>query len=76
LTAKLLVHNDHPMPNILPVNPEAPHMDLLIAQMLGSERPFTALKKAGVACLEMGSASSGGKLVWLAPPKVLRLLGD
>ncbi len=52
----------------------APNMDLVIALALGSPRPVTVLKKAGTACLEVGSFSAGrGSLLWLAPPKVLRL---
>ncbi|MFZ0637903.1 MAG: histidine phosphatase family protein [Candidatus Acidiferrales bacterium] len=55
----------------------APHMDQVIAHAVGAHAVFTALKKAGVACLEFASAdASKGTLVWLVPPKVLRHLDD
>jgi len=53
----------------------APHMDQLISHIVGARSVFTALKKAGVACLELESASKGA-LLWLYPPKILRLVGD
>lgn len=55
----------------------APHVDELIAQAVGVRAAFTALKKAGAACLEFDSpAASRGKLLWLFPPKILRQLGE
>ena len=55
----------------------APNLDLVIAQALGCGSMITALKKAGVACLEFESFdSSRGVLVWLHTPKSLRLLGE
>jgi phosphohistidine phosphatase len=53
----------------------APHMDEFIAHATGSRRSFTALKKAGVACLEFESVAPGaGILTALFPPRVFRLL--
>jgi phosphohistidine phosphatase len=53
----------------------APNLDLVVAEAVGHElAPFTSLKKAGVACLEVDEDLSG-QLVWLLPPKVLRRLG-
>jgi phosphohistidine phosphatase len=54
----------------------APHLDDLIAVGLGSKNPVTALKKAGVALLELKRVSPpSGELVWLATPKLLRRAG-
>ena len=51
----------------------APHLDEVIAAVLGSKRDGTELKKAGVACLELGRvAPPSGTLVWLATPKLLK----
>jgi phosphohistidine phosphatase len=51
----------------------APHMDQLIAHLVGARGVFTALKKAGVAALEFDSPSAAkANLAWLLPPKVLR----
>jgi len=56
----------------------APNMDLVIAYVLGTRAPVTALKKSGVACLELPAATGvlagRGTLVWMLPPKVLRSL--
>lgn len=53
----------------------APHLDEVIAAVLGSKRDGTSLKKAGVACLELGRvAPPAGTLVWLATPKLLKKL--
>ncbi len=53
----------------------APHMDEAIAYALRASSAFTALKKSGVACLEMESLSPPrGALVWLQTPKMLRLM--
>jgi len=55
----------------------APHLDEVIAFALGSDSPFTALKKAGVACLELETVSPPhGLLVWIHTPKSLRLLAE
>jgi phosphohistidine phosphatase len=53
----------------------APNLDEVIALALAARAPFTALKKAGVACLEFESLAAGkGVLCWLHTPKSLRLL--
>jgi phosphohistidine phosphatase len=51
----------------------APHLDQMIAQLAGARGTFTALKKAGVACMEQGT---GGRweLLWILTPKMLRQL--
>ena len=54
----------------------APHLDDLVAAGLGSKHHFTALKKAGIAALELKRISPpGGELLWLATPKLLRKAG-
>ncbi len=54
----------------------APQLDDLIATALGSKRHLTALKKAGVAFLELRRLSPPiGELVWLGTPKLLRRSG-
>ena len=54
----------------------APQLDELIAAVLGSKRQVTALKKAGVALLELKKVSPPmGELVWLGTPKMLRRSG-
>lgn len=54
----------------------APNVDLVIARALGARDPLTSLKKAGVALIELDApAPARGSLVWLLPPKALRLLG-
>jgi phosphohistidine phosphatase len=51
----------------------APQLDDLIATGLGSKHHVTALKKAGIALLELNRVSPpSGQLVWLATPKMLR----
>jgi phosphohistidine phosphatase len=51
----------------------APQLDDIIATALGSKRHVTALKKAGVAFIELKRVSPPmGQLVWLATPKLLR----
>ena len=53
----------------------APHLDQLIAQLVGARGVFTALKKAGVAALEFETPGTGkATLSWILPPKVLRRL--
>jgi phosphohistidine phosphatase len=54
----------------------APHLDELIAAVLGCKHDATSLKKAGVACLELRRISPpAGTLVWLATPKLLKKIG-
>jgi phosphohistidine phosphatase len=53
----------------------APHLDSLIAHLIGT-RVFTELKKSGVACLELSSGTGHWDLRWLATPKLLRNLAD
>ena len=51
----------------------APHLDELIAAGVGVKHPITAMKKAGVALLELKRVSPPtGQLVWLVTPKLLR----
>lgn len=51
----------------------APQLDDVIAASVGSQHQITALKKAGVALVELKRVSPpSGLLVWLAPPKLLR----
>ena len=55
----------------------APHLDIFLAHCVGSRSQITELKKAGVACLEMGKLSAGGGiLVWLLSSKALRQLAE
>lgn len=54
----------------------APHIDLLIAHLAGGRGPFTELKKAGVACLELASGHGKWLLRWMVTAKILRELGD
>jgi len=54
----------------------APHVDDLIATALGTRHHVTAMKKAGVALLDMKRVSPpSGLLTWLAVPKILRRAG-
>ena len=54
----------------------APQLDDVIATALGSKKHLTALKKAGVAYLELKRLSPPiGELLWLATPKLLRRAG-
>ena len=51
----------------------APQLDEVVATGLGSKKNVTALKKAGVALIELKRISPPiGTLVWLATPKLLR----
>jgi phosphohistidine phosphatase len=53
----------------------APNLDLVIARAVGARGPFTALKKAGVACIALDSPRARhGELRWLYPPGALRRL--
>jgi phosphohistidine phosphatase len=55
----------------------APHLDAFIARIVGAISPFTEMKKAGVACLEMETLlPPQGVLAWLLTSKALRHLGD
>lgn len=55
----------------------APQLDQVIAYALGLRTVMTALKKAGVACLDVDSfAPPRAQLVWLCQPKMLRDIGD
>jgi phosphohistidine phosphatase len=54
----------------------APQLDDIIATALGTKRHITALKKAGVALIELKRTSPPmGQFVWLATPKILRRAG-
>jgi phosphohistidine phosphatase len=54
----------------------APHLDDLIATAVGSRHHITALKKAGVALLELKRlVPPSGEIVWLSTPKLLRKIG-
>jgi phosphohistidine phosphatase len=54
----------------------APQLDDIIATALGSKRHLTALKKAGVALIELRRVSPPlAEFVWLATPKLLRKAG-
>lgn len=52
----------------------APHVDQLIAQLVGARGVFTELKKAGAASLEHAGTQSPWRLQWVLTPKVLRQL--
>jgi phosphohistidine phosphatase SixA len=54
----------------------APHLDLLIAQLVGARNAFTELKKSGVACFEHASVHGRWGLLWILTPKLLRKLAD
>jgi phosphohistidine phosphatase len=55
----------------------APHLDDFIAYAVRAAAPFTMLKKAGVACLEVQRFSPPEvQLRWLLTPKLLRTLAD
>ena len=54
----------------------APHLDDVVATALGSKHHISALKKAGVALVELRRlVPPSGELVWLATPKLLRKAG-
>jgi phosphohistidine phosphatase len=51
----------------------APHLDEFIAAALGSKHRITALKKAGVAALQLKRISPpSAEFLWLATPRFLR----
>jgi phosphohistidine phosphatase len=53
-----------------------PQVDDLVAMALGARRDCTALKKSGVALIELKRvAPPVGELLWLAPPKLLKRAG-
>jgi phosphohistidine phosphatase len=52
----------------------APHLDQLIAQLVGGRGVFTELRKAGVASLEHGGMHGTWKLLSILTPKALRQL--
>ena len=55
----------------------APHMDEFIANAVKAASAFTALKKAGVACLEIdGFSPLRATLEWLLTSRALRHLKD
>lgn len=63
--------------NVLCVG-HAPHLDLLVAYLTGTDDPVTSLKKAGCASIEVRTGRPGagtGLLVGVYPASVLRLLG-
>ena len=56
----------------------APHLDLLVAYLAGTDEPVTSLKKAGCASLEVRTGRPGagtGLVVGVYPASVLRKLG-
>jgi phosphohistidine phosphatase len=56
----------------------APHLDLFVAYLAGTDDPVTSLKKAGCASLEVRTGRPGagtGQLVGVYPASVLRKLG-
>jgi phosphohistidine phosphatase len=54
----------------------APQLDLMIAHLVGAQRVFTSLKKAGVACLEHSASHAKWELRWIVTPKMLRQLAE
>ena len=54
----------------------APHLDDVVATVLGTKHHITSLKKAGVAHVELRRlVPPSGELIWLGTPKLLRKLG-
>lgn len=54
----------------------APHLDALLAHVLGAPGYVTSLRKAGAACVELvPGPGPRGRLVWLIEPRALRRLG-
>ena len=54
----------------------APHLDEVLATALNTKHHITALKKAGVALVELKRiVPPAGELVWLSTPKILRKVG-
>ena len=55
----------------------APHMDEFISHAVKATSSFTALKKSGVACLDIDSLSPlRATLFWMLTSRILRRLGD
>jgi phosphohistidine phosphatase len=55
----------------------APQVDEFIAHAMRATAPFTALKKSGVACLDIDSlAPLRANLLWVLTSRILRRLGD
>jgi len=52
----------------------APHLDQMLYQLVEARGVFTALKKAGVACLERPASHGRWELRWLVTAKLLRQL--
>jgi phosphohistidine phosphatase len=53
-----------------------PQVDDMIALALGAKRDCTALRKSGVALIELDRVwPPSGELLWLATPKLLRRVG-
>jgi phosphohistidine phosphatase len=52
----------------------APHLDHMIAHLVGARATFTSLKKAGMACLERTASGNRWTLLWVVTPKMLRQL--
>jgi len=48
----------------------------MIAHLVGIQGVFTALKKAGVACLEHSAPRAKWDLLWIVTPKMLRQLAE
>jgi phosphohistidine phosphatase len=64
-------------PTILCVG-HAPNLDRLLAHLVGADEPFTQLKKAGLASVQLRGTTIGhacGRLFAFYPPSVLRRLG-
>lgn len=54
----------------------APHLDEVLATALNTKHQITALKKAGVALVELKRiVPPAGELVWVSTAKILRKLG-
>jgi len=54
----------------------APHLDDVLATAIGTKHHISALKKSGVAFVELKRlVPPSGELVWLATPKLLRKAG-
>ena len=55
----------------------APQLDDLLATSVNSKHHITAMKKAGVALVEMKRVPPpAGEIVWLSTPKILRKVGS
>jgi len=54
----------------------APHLDRLVARILGARASVTSLRKAGAASLEVDLGGLPGMLHWLLEAGTLRRLGE